>query len=127
MDASGGTEKAVDEIVAEMLKNPLTDGLTLSGGEPLLQAEDCVKLSVAAKGRGLNVWLYSGFTFEELAARGESDPAAKELLALADVLVDGRFVLAERTLLLKWRGSRNQRLIDVPRSLESGKAVELES
>jgi len=120
----GGTETDVSAIVSEMAGNPLTDGLTLSGGEPFLQASDCAKVAAAARGMGLNVWTYSGYTFGELIALADADPGVRELLALSDVLVEGRFVLSERTLSLKWRGSGNQRLIDVPRSLEAGAAVE---
>ena len=124
-DIGGGTEKTVDEIIAEMLKNPLTDGLTLSGGEPLLQVGECLPLAAAARENGLNVWVFTGFTFEKLMARAEEEPEVKSFLELTDVLVDGAFVQAERTLSLRWRGSRNQRVIDVPKSLAAGEAVEL--
>ena len=125
-DYGGGGEMTGDEIVAEMLSNPLTDGLTLSGGEPFMQAEECVLIAKAAREKGLNVWVYSGYTYEELTFRANTEPMYGDLLELADVLVDGEFILAERTLSLKWRGSRNQRVIDIPKSLESGGAVELE-
>jgi len=121
----GGNEIPTDEIIAQMLGNPLTDGLTLSGGEPFLQAVECVKLSSAARENGLNVWVYSGYTFEELSVRAQSEQAVGELMKLADVLVDGPFVLSQRTLSLNWRGSRNQRVVDMRRSLDDGKAVEL--
>ena len=121
----GGNEMPTDEIIAQMLGNPLTDGLTLSGGEPFLQVEECIKLSSAARENGLNVWVYSGFTFEELFARSQSEQAIRELMELADVLIDGPFILAERTLSLRWRGSRNQRVLDMHKSMETGKAIEL--
>jgi len=124
-DPGGGVAMAVDEIISEMRSNPLTDGLTLSGGEPLLQAAECVELAAAARECGLNVWVFTGYTFEELRAKAVSDPNVMELLVLTDVLVDGPFMLAERSLSLRWRGSRNQRIIDVPASLASGSAVEL--
>ena len=117
-DPSGGREMTVEEVAAEMLGNPLTDGLTLSGGEPFAQAEDCLALAKIAHGHGLNVWSYSGWTFEYLRDRGT--PEQKALLAELDVLVDGPFLLSERTLALPWRGSRNQRVVDVRRSLETG-------
>ena len=123
-DQSGGTEISVDELIAEMLGNPLTDGLTLSGGEPFLQAAECVKLAAAAREKNLNVWAYSGYTFEELMLGARSEPPVRDLLDLIDVLVDGKFVLAERTLSLKWRGSRNQRALDLQKSIETGQAVE---
>lgn len=117
-DPSGGREMTVEEVAAEMLGNPLTDGLTLSGGEPFAQAEDCLALAKIAHGHGLNVWSYSGWTFEYL--RDQGTPEQKALLAELDVLVDGPFLLSERTLSLPWRGSRNQRVVDVRRSLETG-------
>lgn len=124
-DKNGGKEMSVGEIVAEMLRNPLTDGLTLTGGEPFLQAAECALLAAAARDRGLNVWIFTGYTFEELAIMAQSDRPAGELLELVDVLVDGRFIKEERTLQLKWRGSKNQRVIDARKSLVSGQAVEL--
>lgn len=117
----GGKEMAVEAVEAELLKNPLTDGLTLSGGEPFAQAEDCLKLAKTAHAHGLNVWSYSGWTFEYL--RDQGTEAQRALLAELDVLVDGPFLIEERTLSLPWRGSRNQRVIDVPASLAAGQAV----
>lgn len=117
----GGKEMAVEAVEAELLKNPLTDGLTLSGGEPFAQAEDCLKLAKTAHAHGLNVWSYSGWTFEYLRDQGTEAQGA--LLAELDVLVDGPFLIEERTLSLPWRGSRNQRVIDVPASLAAGQAV----
>ena len=123
-DMDGGIDKPVEALVAEMKSNPLTDGLTLSGGEPFLQAAECAELSAAARQSGLNVWAYSGFTFEELLERAQGgDADTMALLEMSDVLVDGPFLLAERTLSLKWRGSRNQRIINVKESLSAGKAV----
>ena len=120
-DPAGGREMTVEEVAAQLLSNPLTDGLTLSGGEPFAQAEDCLALAKIARGHGLNVWSYSGWTFEYL--RDQGTPAQKALLAELDVLVDGPFVLSERTLELPWRGSRNQRVVDVQRSLEAGEVI----
>lgn len=120
-DPAGGREMTVGEVAQQLLSNPLTDGLTLSGGEPFAQAEDCLALAKIAHGHGLNVWSYSGWTFEHLRDLGT--PAQKALLAELDVLVDGPFVLSERTLELPWRGSRNQRVVDVQRSLEAGEVI----
>lgn len=123
-DPEGGEEMPVSEVIRQMLSNPLTDGVTLTGGEPFFQAAACAEIAEAAKKAGLNVWTYSGSTFEELTA--SEDPEVKKLLSLTDVLVDGPFILSERTLNLKWRGSRNQRIIDVRRSLAEGRAVTVE-
>ena len=126
LDPNGGTEISVEDIIKEMRSNPLTDGLTLSGGEPFLQAASCALIAEAARKDGLNVWVYTGLTFEELLLKAEIDTDVRRLLDLTDVLVDGPFIYAERTLSLKWRGSRNQRIIDVPASLVSGEAVGLD-
>lgn len=120
-DPDGGREMSVDEVAAQLLRNPLTDGLTLSGGEPFAQPEDCLALARIAHSHNLNVWCYSGWTFEFL--RDQGTDAQKELLSEVDVLVDGPFILAERSLALPWRGSRNQRVINVPASLRSGGVV----
>ena len=116
----GGKIMDTGAIVKMLSENPLLDGVTLSGGDPFCQIAPCAEIARAAKEIGLTVWAYSGWTFEELLAR----PDAMPLLETVDVLVDGPFVLAQRTLELRFRGSRNQRLIDVPASLAAGHAVE---
>lgn len=118
-DSAGGKEMTTDEIIREMRSNPLTDGLTLSGGEPFDQSEDCLTLVRAARESGLNVWSYSGYLYEQLLA----DEKRSQLLKELDVLVDGPFVLSQRSLALAWRGSRNQRVIDVPKSLAAGEVI----
>ncbi|MGM9619756.1 MAG: anaerobic ribonucleoside-triphosphate reductase activating protein [Oscillospiraceae bacterium] len=118
-DPAGGREMTVEEVVAELRSNPLTDGLTLSGGEPFDQPEGCLALARAAHADGLNVWAYSGYLYEQLLA----DERKAALLREVDVLIDGPFLLAQRTLALPWRGSRNQRLIDVQKSLAAGEVV----
>lgn len=120
-DPAGGREAAVEELAAALLDNPLTGGLTLSGGEPFLQAAECARLARIAREKGLNVWAYTGYTYEWL--REEGDPARLELLDTVDVLVDGPFLLAEKSYDALFRGSANQRLIDVPRSRREGRAV----
>ena len=122
-DFTGGTEMSTDEIIQKLLSNPLTDGITFSGGEPFEQASDCAVIAAAAKENGLNVWCYSGYTFEELLTKAQNDAGIMELLSLTDVLVDGKFILEEKSYNVPWRGSRNQRLIDVQKSLSTGSAV----
>lgn len=123
-DFSGGSEMDIAEIIDRMRENILLDGVTLSGGEPFCQCAPCTEIARAAHDAGLNVWIYSGYTFEELASGRDEQ---RMLLQNADVLVDGRFLLAQRTLEFPWRGSFNQRLIDVPASLKAGKAIEMGS
>lgn len=121
LDFNSGTEQSTEEVISQMLSNPLTDGLTLSGGEPFSQAADCLTLAKAAHAHNLNVWGYSGWTYEHLLHQGTEDQ--KALLRELDVLVDGPFILSERSLSLPWRGSKNQRIIDVQASLASGTVV----
>jgi len=125
-NSDGGTEMAVESIINDMLSNPLTDGLTLSGGEPFEQAADCVNLAAAAHENGLNVWIFTGKTFEELCEDSIVDGTVAELLMRTDVLVDGKFILEERTLVQKWCGSKNQRVLDVKKSLKAKRGVTYE-
>lgn len=114
-DPKGGIETDTDQIIRKMLENPLLSGVTLSGGDPMEQPKPCLKIAKAAHQNGLNVWVYTGYTFEALMDRNDPDQMA--LLHETDVLVDGPFILAERSLELKYCGSRNQRIIDVQKSL----------
>ena len=123
-DFAGGYEIDTDEIIDKMKKNPLLDGITLSGGDPLCQSQACTLLAKAAHAAGLNVWCYTGYTFEEIM-RGKDE--WKALMREIDVLVDGRFEIENRSLECKFRGSRNQRLINVKASIEQKKAICLEA
>lgn len=123
-DFTGGQLTDTDALLKPLGTNPLLDGLTLSGGEPMCQPEACRLLAEAAHAAHLNVWCYTGFTWEALLAEG--DPARMALLQAVDVLVDGPFLLAERSLELKYCGSRNQRLIDVKGSMQAGCPVRWE-
>ena len=117
-DFAGGRTVDTDAIVAQMRANPLLDGLTLSGGDPMEQPAPCAELARQAHALGLNVWCYTGYTLEQLLK--EADPDRMALLRETDVLVDGPFLLAQRSLELKYCGSRNQRLIDVKKTLAAG-------
>lgn len=123
-DFSGGSEEDSDAILKAMRENPLLDGVTFSGGEPFCQPEACTLIAREAHRAGLNVWCYSGYRFEELLCAQETQ---KAFLREIDVLVDGRFILEKRTLECRFRGSSNQRLIDVQKSLEKGEVIELET
>ncbi|MBR3019985.1 MAG: anaerobic ribonucleoside-triphosphate reductase activating protein [Clostridia bacterium] len=120
-DPQGGHEEDTDNLIAKMKKNPLLSGITLSGGEPMEQPVPCLELARAAHENGLNVWCYTGYTWEELIEHNNSDRIA--LLNQVDVLVDGLFVMAQKSLELNYCGSKNQRLINVPDSFKEGKPV----
>jgi anaerobic ribonucleoside-triphosphate reductase activating protein len=122
---AGGREVDVAELQQMIAANPLLAGITLTGGEPFEQPGPLLELAVWAHGRGLNVWAYSGYLYEQLAA-GEPSPLAAELLAQCDVLVDGPFVESQASYESRWRGSTNQRIIDIPASLQAGAAVLLD-
>ncbi len=111
------------KVIEEILKNPLLDGVTLSGGEPFMQAPELARVAKAVKEKNLSVIVYSGYTFEELMALSKERKGYTELLSYTDVLIDGRFELDKRSMDLRFRGSRNQRAIDVAASLAAGSAV----
>ena len=110
------------ELVQIIEKNPLAKGVTFSGGEPFAQAESFGVLAKLLKDTGYEVASYSGYTFEELL---NGTKEQKELLRKIDVLIDGRYEEDKRSLNLIYRGSTNQRIIDVPESLAQGKVVEI--
>lgn len=119
-DINGGYLRDTQDVLLEIAANPLLDGITLSGGEPMLQVEPLVEICKEVKNRGLNIVIYSGFTYEEIL----KDSKKKELLQLCDMLIDGKFEQDKRSLALLYRGSSNQRLINVQESLKQGKVVE---
>ena len=119
-----GTPMDEEDILAIVRSNPLCRGVTFSGGEPFAQAEGYSKLAKLLKEAGYEVASYSGYTLEQLL-RGTK--AQQELLKSIDILIDGPFVLAERSLEISFRGSRNQRILDVPESLANRRAVETKS
>ena len=111
----GGREHSVREVI-RMIKKPgpgrkLIRGVTFSGGEPFLQAGELAQLAFEAKRIGWDVATYTGYTFEELNKRDDAD--VKALLNMTDYLIDGPFIEAERDISLKFRGSANQRVIDM--------------
>ena len=120
-DPAGGREVTVEELAARMASNPSTGGLTLSGGDPFLQAAECAELARLAHGQGRDVWTYTGYTYEQLLAEG--DPARLALLEETDVLVDGPFVEGLKSYAALFRGSTNQRLIDLNRTRARGEVV----
>ena len=119
-----GTQVPVEAILEIVKSNPLCRGVTFSGGEPFSQAAAFARLAVLLKEQGYEVASYSGYTFEELL---EGTDDQKKLLESIDILIDGPFLQAQKSLEIAFRGSRNQRILDVPKSLETGRAVETRS
>ena len=123
-DFGCGTKVPVEAIMDIVKSNPLCRGVTFSGGEPFAQAAGFAKLAGLLKEKGYEVASYSGYTFEELL---EGSDDQKELLSSIDILIDGPFLMAEKSLEIAFRGSRNQRILDVKKSLAAGQAVETNS
>lgn len=154
--ACGGEVRPIDDIVAEIAANKLTQGVTISGGEPFEQVAACAEIARQVRALGLNVWTYSGYRYEDLTAQAELaaatttvvdggvdraacaaadfvgaalkvhnlDPVGvRALLDATDVLVDGPFVQSLHSFDLSWRGSSNQRLIDVSATRRLGRIV----
>ena len=111
---TGGELYEVEDLVREILENPLLSGVTFSGGDPFNQAEAFSFVARLLKEKGMNIWSYTGYTIEEL--RNAKDPFQKDLLEQVDVLVEGRFVQSLRTLSKPFAGSSNQRVIDLRKS-----------
>lgn len=119
----GGEIISVSDLEMILASNPLISGLTLSGGEPFMQPEACVTLAKAAHSLGKNVWVYTGYTYEDLKTCKSEGSYADKFLEEIDVLVDGPFIEEEKSLSLLFRGSKNQRLIDMKKTRETGEIV----
>ena len=122
--AGGGRDEDTENILARIDANPLLTGITFSGGEPFLQPAPLTRLAKEAHKRGLDVWSYTGYTLEELLAK--KNPAIDALLRELDVLVDGPYEERLRDLTLNFRGSSNQRIIDMNAFRKTGKIRTLE-
>ena len=116
-DLNGGKIFDTEDIITAIKKNPLLTGITLTGGEPFLQIAPAIEIAQAAKNLNLNVWCYTGYKFENLPAQ------ADELLRNIDVLVDGAYIEELRDLELNFRGSSNQRVIDLNKTRAENKIV----
>jgi anaerobic ribonucleoside-triphosphate reductase activating protein len=125
-DFNGGGLVPIGLVCEELSKLKYHTGITISGGDPMFQPEACNIIAKYAKSLGLNVWVYTGFTFEELVEMSKKNPIYDEFINNIDILVDGRFILEERDTSLLFRGSRNQRLIDIKKTLSEAKIVTLD-
>ncbi len=125
-DFGGGEDVTLESLLEKAKGNPLLDGVTYSGGEPFCQAKQLYELGLEIKKLGLNIMTYTGYMFEYLMEQASPENYYKELLTVTDWLVDGPFELDKRDILLKFKGSSNQRIIDVKKSLAEKKVVEAE-
>ena len=121
----GGYLEDIETLKKQFKELKGQTGITFSGGDPMFQPKECAVLANYAKSIGLDVWCYTGFTFEELLLASKSKPIIKEFLNTIDVLVDGRFKIEEKTFDAIFRGSKNQRIIDTKKSLIKNKVVEI--
>ena len=121
-DFNGGLEIDVEEVKEALNELKGQDGITLSGGDPLFQVDASYEIAKHAHELGMNVWCYTGFTYEEIV----SNSKLCKILDQVDILVDGKFLLEEFSLDLQFKGSKNQRIIDVKKSLEEGKVCLVE-
>lgn len=117
----GGKKISINKLYKKIKENGLLGGVTFSGGEPFLQAKTLLPLAKKLKEDKIELASYTGFLFEELL--NEKVPGGKELLSQLDILIDGKFVQSLKSLDLAFKGSSNQRTIDVQKSLKKGKAV----
>ncbi|MEA4910213.1 MAG: anaerobic ribonucleoside-triphosphate reductase activating protein [Anaerolineaceae bacterium] len=120
----GGREYSLHALLESLPLNFLISGVTFSGGEPFAQAVGAARLAACIKAVKPNLWVYSGYCWEDLLAR-RSEPGFGELIEHIDVLVDGPYRQELRSTSLPFRGSSNQRLICVPESLRAGRVVEM--
>ena len=124
-DFEGGYDCETEKILDAIGANPLLDGVTFSGGEPLCQPEAFLTLAREIRRRfpALNIVIYTGYTWEALQTMKEENSSLKELLKLTDLLIEGPFIEAQKDLTLQFRGSQNQRIIDMKATKEAGVVV----
>lgn len=117
----GGELYDCNEVILSTIKDPLIKGVTFSGGDPMEQALSCAYIAKALKNRGLNIWSFTGYRFEELI--NSDKEGVKEFLEYIDILVDGKFEESLQIEGLRFKGSSNQRIIDVQESLRNKKVT----
>jgi anaerobic ribonucleoside-triphosphate reductase activating protein len=121
-DTEAGKEYSARQVIRMLKRQKKTkQGVTFSGGEPFLQAAELAEVAQAAHEMGWDVVSYTGFTYEELIA--DDNEGVNALLCASDILIDGKYVHALRDIALKFRGSSNQRVIDLAKTREKGQIV----
>jgi anaerobic ribonucleoside-triphosphate reductase activating protein len=123
----GGTMVSIDEIIESVKENPILDGITLSGGEPFEQAESLAELAHRIHRLGMNVVTYTGYTYEQIIDSLDERKGWARLIEESDLLIDGRFDQSRKNMLLRFRGSENQRIIDLKNSARENRVVLLDS
>lgn len=130
-DFNSGDEVEVDKLIEDIASKPFLDGVTFSGGDPFFQADKLIPICEYCKENGLTMWAYTGYIFDEFLSfinnkthESHINQAMIDFLRYIDVVVDGPFILSKRSLDLQYRGSSNQRLVDVQQSLQKGVVIE---
>lgn len=122
-DFAGGEERDIDQLIEDTLSNPILKGVTFSGGDPWEQAENFAYMASIFRENGLNIWSYTGYKYEYIMENKDKRAGWNELINNIDVLVDGRFEEDKMEEGLKFKGSINQRIIDVKESLKRGEII----
>lgn len=122
-DFLGGFEMELEDVFQEIDKLKYQSGVTLSGGDPFFQPEAAYEIAKYAHGKGYNVWSYTGFTYDKLLELSKTNDKIKKLLEEIDVLIDGPFILDKKSFECKYRGSTNQRIIDLKKTREEGELI----
>ncbi len=125
-DFNGGEEKNIDSLIEDVLNNPIIKGVTFSGGDPFERAEEFAYMAKKFKENNINVWSYTGYTFEYIINNLSAKNGWRDLIENIDVLVDGRFEKDKLKDGLRFRGSTNQRIVDVKKSLNENKLYTLD-
>ena len=125
-DFNGGQLSTIGRLMEEIEKVGMLRGVTFSGGDPFCQAKPLAELATEIHARGLDVISYTGYTYEQLISGADKENGWLDLLNGTDYLIDGKFVLAKKSLSVKYRGSTNQRIIDVKKSFSANTIVEVE-
>lgn len=120
---AGGRMFDMDELVQKVKDEPFLDGVTFSGGDPFQQADKFAYLAKKLHEANINIWAYTGYTFEELMKLAQTNSHIKQMINNVDVIVDGRFMKDKMSENLKYCGSSNQRVIDVKSSLNENKII----
>ena len=125
-DFKGGEEVSIDDVKKQIKELEYQEGVTFSGGDPMYQIEAFIELAKYVHECNMNVWVYTGFTYEQLIKLSEKDSKYLDALKEIDVMVDGLFINDLKSFDVKFRGSSNQRIIDVPSSLEKKEIILIE-